>query len=45
MEDLSYKLGHCIVCGQRVYSNQDFVKSADGYCCRDCLKEEDVITA
>lgn len=45
LEKLSYKLGSCVVCGQRIYSDQNFVKSAEGYCCEDCITEEDVVTA
>jgi hypothetical protein len=45
LEKLSYKLGSCVVCGQRIYSDQEFVKSAEGYCCGECLTEEDVVTA
>ncbi|MFB6116496.1 MAG: hypothetical protein ABEK10_03190 [Candidatus Nanosalina sp.] len=40
LETLSYKLGACTICGKLIYSNENFVKSEDGYCCNDCLRDQ-----
>lgn len=37
---IKQRLGNCISCGERIYSDQGYVKSADGYCCKKCLKED-----
>jgi hypothetical protein len=42
---ITQKLGKCAVCGKRVYKDEDYVKSADGYCCENCLTEEEMVTA
>ena len=31
------KLGRCIVCGDRVKKESDYLTTVDGYCHRDCL--------
>ena len=45
---LSYvtqRLGNCVVCGERIYSDQKYVKSADGYCCEECINDEESVVA
>ncbi|MFB6182835.1 MAG: hypothetical protein ABEI78_02095 [Candidatus Nanohaloarchaea archaeon] len=31
------KLGLCILCGRRVHRDEDYLKSSDGYCHKECL--------
>lgn len=34
---LSPKLGSCVVCGSKVYSDDLYIKAAEGYCHRRCV--------
>ncbi|MFB6145292.1 MAG: hypothetical protein ABEJ99_02180 [Candidatus Nanohaloarchaea archaeon] len=40
--ELKTRLGHCIICGRRVYSDESHLKTADGYCHRNCLADSAV---
>lgn len=39
MEEFSQKLGSCVICGDRVHTDERYLKSADGYCHHSCLVE------
>ncbi len=33
------KLGQCIICGDRVYREEKYITSTEGYCHNICLKD------
>ncbi|WP_414838137.1 hypothetical protein ACK3SF_01915 [Candidatus Nanosalina sp. VS9-1] len=37
---ISHRLGNCVVCGERIYSDKEYVRSSDGFCCKECLRED-----
>lgn len=39
MPQLEKKLGLCVICGQRVFSDDSYLESSEGYCHRNCLSE------
>jgi hypothetical protein len=45
MPELTYKLGLCVLCGDRVHSDDQFIKTSDGYCHRDCISNKSAIKA
>jgi len=36
---LTKRLGFCVICGDRVLSEEAFVESEDGYCHHNCLAD------
>lgn len=43
MESVSDKLGICLICGKRVFSNDRHVEASEGYCHNNCLAETGLI--
>ncbi len=39
---LSNKLGLCVICGDRVFTDERYLKSSDGYCHKECLSDASV---
>ncbi|MFB6214215.1 MAG: hypothetical protein ABEJ07_06695 [Candidatus Nanohaloarchaea archaeon] len=39
MTQLSQKLGLCVICGDRVHTDGNYLKTSDGYCHRNCVTE------
>ena len=37
MKQVSDKLGICLICGQRVFSDDEHVEASEGYCHHNCL--------
>jgi hypothetical protein len=35
--DVSTRLGHCVICGNRVSTDESYLKASEGYCHHDCL--------
>lgn len=44
-QSLSYRLGKCVLCGDRVFSDESFIKTSDGYCHRNCITEKTMLEA
>ncbi len=42
MSKLSQKLGQCVICGDRVFTDDSYLKAVEGYCHRNCLTETSV---
>lgn len=45
MSDFTSRLGMCVICGKRVFSDDRFLKSADGYCHQSCITEAEILRA
>lgn len=45
MEQLHEKLGICVLCNERVHSNERFLKTAEGYIHYSCLNQTDMMKA
>ncbi len=43
MSQLSHKLGFCVICGDRVHSDDSYLKAREGYCHRKCITETSVM--
>jgi hypothetical protein len=39
MPQLESKLGLCVICGKRVFSDDSYLEASEGYCHRNCLTE------
>ncbi|MFT4867678.1 MAG: hypothetical protein ACI9LV_000279 [Candidatus Nanohaloarchaea archaeon] len=39
MENISDRLGICLICGQRVHSDESHVEAAEGYAHHNCLAD------
>lgn len=37
MENISDELGVCLICGNRVHSDESHVAATEGYCHHNCL--------
>lgn len=42
LASVTRKLGICVICGDRVFNGEHYLKSADGYCHRGCLTDAGV---
>lgn len=38
-ESIRKRRGRCIICGERVYDEDDHLEVAEGYCHKDCVFE------
>lgn len=45
MSTLSEKLGICVLCGDRVFSDEQFLKSQEGYIHYECITQNEIIRA
>lgn len=39
MSNVAQRLGNCVLCGDRVHTNESYLKTRDGYCHRGCITE------
>lgn len=39
----SSRKGHCVICDGRVFSDEEYIESSEGYCHVKCLMESSVI--
>ena len=39
------RLGLCVICGNRVFSNERYLKSSEGYCHNNCVNEIQIMQA
>lgn len=37
MSNVAKRLGNCVLCGDRVHTDDNYLKSAEGYCHRGCI--------
>ncbi|MFO7793677.1 MAG: hypothetical protein R6V35_01755 [Candidatus Nanohaloarchaea archaeon] len=33
------KLGICVICGSRVFTNDNYLEASEGYCHHNCISE------
>ncbi|MFB6209038.1 MAG: hypothetical protein ABEJ56_02760 [Candidatus Nanohaloarchaea archaeon] len=43
MHKVSDKLGVCLICGDRVFSDENHLKATEGYCHHSCLTDASVM--
>jgi len=36
--NVSTRLGHCVICGNRVFTDERYLKASEGYCHHKCLR-------
>ncbi len=42
VSEITKRLGRCVICGSRVYTDDKYLKAAEGYCHRACIADTSV---
>jgi hypothetical protein len=39
VSSMTQRLGFCVICGDRVHTDEHYLKTSDGYCHKNCVVE------